>query len=343
MPQIMTVLGPLEPRSLGHTQVHEHLVIDSNRAPAVGDLDKMLNHPEIVAQELTAYRDAGGRTVVDVTTPDLGRDPEAMRWVSEKAGVQVVMGMGLYREPYYPDWVDWIETDELAEHFVDEVRFGVGEAAIRPGIIGEIGSHKSFCSAREERVFRAAGRAQAETGLALMTHTPPGGARQHLSLLAESGADLSRVAVGHVDAWLDYAHHEDIIQRGAMLSFDQIGFPAYPEDWRAGHIAELVKRGYAERILLSTDIFTRTRLKRWGGAGYCELIGDFLPRLRDLGVSEEDIHTMTVENPARLLAVADTSVWSDDGPGRPSPMRRYPWGLTKPLEGVTFAPARGVC
>jgi phosphotriesterase-related protein len=39
-----------------------------------------------------------------------------------------------------------------------------------------------------------------------------------------------------------------------------------------------------------------------GGGGYCHIFDQFLPRLRKLGVGEEEIHTMTVDNPARAFA-----------------------------------------
>ena len=41
-----------------------------------------------------------------------------------------------------------------------------------------------------------------------------------------------------------------------------------------------------------------------GGRGYCHIFERFLPRLRELGVSEDDIRTMTIDNPARAFARA---------------------------------------
>jgi predicted metal-dependent phosphotriesterase family hydrolase len=342
MAEVMTVTGPIDSAELGHTQLHEHLLLDSNRAAFMGDLDKVLSHADIAVRELAEYDRVGGRTLVEVTTPDLGRDAAGLRWIAEQSSVHVVMGMGFYRWPYYPEWLDSVSTDELADMFVEEIRFGCASTGVRPGIIGEIGSHRAWVSAQEERVFRAAGRAQARTGLALMTHTPPGAAKQHLDLFADEGADLSRVAVGHADTWLDYDYHHDIAARGAYLSFDQIGLGIYPDQWAARHVARLVREGYAERILLSTDIYTRKRLKAWGGAGYGFLIEVFLPLLREAGVDEEAIEKMTVENPRRLLALdrwpqEDQSL---DQRRQDRPFRRDAWGLARPLAGDTWAPSQ---
>jgi predicted metal-dependent phosphotriesterase family hydrolase len=297
----MTVLGPVAVGELGHVQVHEHLLLDSNRAPFVGDLDKLLNHRDLAVAELAHYEQAGGGTLVEVTTPDLGRDAPGLRQIALESGVHIVMGCGFYREPYYPEWIDSVSTGELARYLVDEIAFGVDETGIRPGVIGEIGSHRSWVSAREERVFRAAGRAQRVTGLGLMTHTPPGAAAQHLALLGEEGADLRRIAVGHADTWLDLDYHRQILEQGCFVSFDHIGMRIYPDDWRARHLVALLHEGYTSQILLSTDIYSRSRLKAWGGDGYPCLIETFLPRLRELAVSDDMIHEITIVNPARFL------------------------------------------
>jgi predicted metal-dependent phosphotriesterase family hydrolase len=42
---------------------------------------------------------------------------------------------------------------------------------------------------------------------------------------------------------------------------------------------------------------------RYGGNGYAYLAERFLPRLRDAGVTEDEIATMTIANPRRLLTV----------------------------------------
>ena len=52
-----------------------------------------------------------------------------------------------------------------------------------------------------------------------------------------------------------------------------------------------------------------TRYVRWwgsryrGSTGYCHIFETFLPRLRKLGVSDKQINTMMVLNPARALSI----------------------------------------
>ncbi|MHB8398864.1 MAG: phosphotriesterase family protein [Candidatus Limnocylindrales bacterium] len=301
---VMTVLGPIPDADLGHVQTHEHVLLDLGRAPYRWDYEGLLDDPVVAGHELLAYRAVGGTTLCELTTPDLGRSAVGLRAAALASGVHIVMGCGWYRGPYYAPDMDRRSTRELANGLVAEIDRGVGDSGIRPGLIGEIGSDKAWLSGLEERAFRAAGQAQARTGLALMTHTPPGGAQAQLDVLAEVGADLRRVAVGHSDGLLDRSYHDLILEAGAYLSFDLVGQSVYPDERRARHLVDLVNAGHLERLLVSTDLCHRSRLHAWGGAGYPFLIESFLPRLLGLGVTEAQVAVLTRDNPRRYLAGA---------------------------------------
>ena len=299
---VMTVRGPVPAAELGHVQPHEHVLIDLGRATYRWDYEGLLNDARVAGDELAAYRAAGGTTICDLTPADAGRDPAGLVRASAASDVHIVMGCGWYRWPYYPEAIDRSSTAELADVLVREIpgwrrRHGDPTRGDR-----EIGSDKAWVSGLEERVFRAAARAQSRTGLGLMTHTPPSGAIAQLEILLDAGADPSRVAIGHSDGLLDLDYHAAIRRHGAFLSFDLVGLPLYPDDWRARHLVELVRAGYLESILLSTDMCHRSRLRAWGGTGYPFLLEAFLPRLRALGLDEGELDVLTCANPRRFLA-----------------------------------------
>lgn len=298
----MTVTGPMAPEGLGFTQPHEHVLLDLSRAHARWDYEGLLADVDVAIEEIRAYRASGGVSLVEVTTPDLGRDPAGLARVSAETGVRIVMGTGWYREPYYPELIDRASTQQLAEVMLAEVEDGASGTGVRPGVIGEIGSDRRWISAQEERVFRAAARAQMLTNLGLMTHTPPGSAHDQLAILREEGVDLRRVAVGHADALMNIDYHRSIADTGAFLSFDLVGQALYPDAWRCDVLITLLHEGLTESVLLSTDLCHRSRLKRWGGAGYPYLRESFLPLLRQAGMPDEEITQMTVVNPRRFLA-----------------------------------------
>jgi predicted metal-dependent phosphotriesterase family hydrolase len=308
-PTVMTVRGPLPASELGFTQPHEHLLLNVEWIDTRFSLDGILDDEALAIEELGAYAAAGGCSIVDLTNVGLRRNPDGVRRISEATGVQVVMGCGWYRQPYYPAeaLIDRTSTDALAERLIHEIEHGLDGTDVRPGIIGEIGSHKDFVSAQEERVFRAAGRAAARTGLAVSTHSaasPVG--LEHLRILCEAGADPARVAIGHSDSYPFIEYHEALLRSGAYVQFDNIGYRmplvASLESRLIPVIVELIRRGWAERLLLSQDVCHRSHLKAYGGNGYDYILDCFLGRLREAGVGEEAIQLMTVDNPRRLLA-----------------------------------------
>jgi phosphotriesterase-related protein len=298
---VMTVQGPISPDELGKTAMHEHILIDLFRVSRLSDF--LLNDEEMAADEVRLFQDAGGGAIVDVTTPDLGRDPLALRRISRETGVHVVMGCGWYRQPFYPAEVDRWTVNDIANQIIWDISEGVGDTGVRAGIIGEIGSDKHYVSGQEERVFRAAARAQKETGYALTTHTSfsPVGLQQ-LDIIEEEGADLRRVIVGHCDTYLFQDYHEAILKRGAYVQFDSVGsFYIYPDAKRVKLMVELLRQGYASQLLLSCDVCRKSYWHAYGGIGYDYCLAKYLPQLRAAGVSEEEIHLMVVENPRRLL------------------------------------------
>jgi predicted metal-dependent phosphotriesterase family hydrolase len=313
MAHVMTVAGPVSPDQLGFVLPHEHTGIALWHIEDRWDYWELTVDDAIVVPELEAYRAAGGGTLVDLTLPGVGRDPERLRRYAAATGLNIVMGAGWYRTAYYPPGtlVDRRSTGDLADELVREFSDGVGETGVRPGIIGEIGTDKPWLSAQEERVHRAVARASRRTGMAISTHgvMSPVGLAQ-LGVFEEEGVDPGRVVIGHSDSYPLLEHYLEIVRRGANLEFDFLGmsFTVMEQHGEARVIdllGELVARGHADRILLSQDVCHNSQLRPYGGNGYVYLFETFLPRLRAAGIPEAAIRTMTVENPARILTLAE--------------------------------------
>jgi predicted metal-dependent phosphotriesterase family hydrolase len=301
--QVTTVRGPIAPSELGFTLMHEHLQLDLY--PLFKNLDLLLNNEAIAADELGAFATVGGRTIVDLTNRGMRPDPQAVRRIAEAAGVNAVLGCGWYLQAVYDDSVARTRTNDLADELVRDLTEGIGGTDIRAGIIGEIGTDDKYIKPAEERVFRAAARAHKRTGAAITTHAM--GYRvglEQLDLLEEEGADLRRVVVGHCDHLLDIDYHEAILRRGAYVEYDNVGNRAtQPDAQKVAMLVELLRRGYQQQLLLSMDACLRSRLHAWGGHGLDYLTLTFLPALRVAGATDEQIHTIMVENPARVLAI----------------------------------------
>ncbi|MEO7869752.1 MAG: phosphotriesterase-related protein [Candidatus Limnocylindria bacterium] len=310
-PRVMTVSGPIPPDRIGFTLPHEHTGIHLWQIADRWDYWELTPDELLLAEELRDFRRRGGSTLVDLTLPGVGRDPERLRQLASRTGVQIVMGAGWYRGAYYPPeaLIDRRSVDDLAAEIVAEFRDGVAGTGVRPGIIGEIGTDKPWVSALEERVHRAAARASKETGMAISTHAvmSPVGLAQ-LRIFEEEGADPARVVIGHADSYPVLDHYLAILDRGANLEFDFIGHRFASEEAAEPRLVELIvellERGYGPQLLLSQDVCHNSQLKANGGFGFTYLQQHFLPTLRTAAVGEGEIAQMTSDNPRRILTIA---------------------------------------
>jgi phosphotriesterase-related protein len=350
---IMTVAGPIDGEQLGVTLTHEHLLIDVSykwvqptevtlRALAeqpitlanlgylrrnIGALkaNLRLDDIETAAAEALAFRREGGGTIVDVSPVGIGRDPRALRAIAAQAGINVVTCTGYYLARSHPPTVAAATMQALADQMIGEIRDGIDETGIRPGIIGEIGLGEPMYVAGhsgdemhrdEEKVLRAAGRAHLATGLPITLHIynyrPNRLAHLALDVLAQEGVGLDHVVVGHLDNRIDLDYAASVMDRGAFAEFDTFGIEAYidaswseyPRDTeRIAALATLIARGYLDRLLVSHDVCTKMQLLAYGGWGYSHLSRNIEPRLRRAGVSAAQIETIRVSNPRRLLDV----------------------------------------
>jgi predicted metal-dependent phosphotriesterase family hydrolase len=306
--QVQTVLGPVDADDLGFTLPHEHTYIHLWQVKGAFDYRGQFANEDFLVTELAEYARMGGRTLVDLTLPGIGRDPLAVRRLAERTGLNIVLGTGFYREPYYPPEanIDRRTVGSLADEMVREITDGIGDTGIRAGIIGEIGADKTWVSALEERVCRAAGQAQRRTGLAITTHSILSRVGlDQLRLFEAEGADPRKVVVGHSDWMPDLAYYLEIIATGAVVEFDGFGHPDALtrglESYLFELILELLHRGHETQMLFSQDVCYAENLKRFGGRGYSHLQETVIPRLLGAGVPQDVIDTITVANPRRLL------------------------------------------
>jgi phosphotriesterase-related protein len=340
--KILTVAGPMDPEDLGQTIMHEHIFIDFqnpvaratiSRATDIGlhlapvGLDilsdvrfrRIPNRDNLyltdlgeAIDEVMEFKRRGGQAIVDVTSIGLGRDPHALQQVSQATGLSIVMGAGWYQKQFHPADMDHRTVEELTEVIVRDVTVGVRGTSIRSGIIGEVGINGDPLTENEMKSIRAAARASRVTGAAISFHVGGRGEEKFevLDAVAAEGADLQRVIMGHSNSIAnDVPFMTRLLERGVFIQFDTLGRP----DGRLGGvddakvargIVELVEAGYADRILLSQDVCNKIQLKKYGGTGFSYVVEHFLPVLRTLGVGEEDIHKMMVENPRRSLTFA---------------------------------------
>ena len=314
MTTVMTVTGPVPAEELGFTLVHEHIYLDLMRDTWEGNT--FLNDPDLAYLELMRYKDAGGATLVDLTSGGLRENDhimfpgkthaEAVQDMAKRTGLNVVLGCGWYRESYYDRSLWRKKTDEIAEDLVRDVTEGIDGTTVKAGIIGEIGAHFNWVSPVEERVHRAAARAQKKTGLTLVTHSTRGPVGlDQLDIIAEEGVDLRRVVLGHSQSYPNHEYHAEIARRGAFILFDRMGTLKDGTEYERRTLLELVKRvldaGLIRHLLFSHDVCYQSDYAENGGNGYDYISTGLLAALGEIGVTQEQFHQIIVENPRRAL------------------------------------------
>jgi phosphotriesterase-related protein len=304
-PHVMTALGPIPPDELGVCLVHEHLL--ARPAPTGAfDPDLVLDDPDATLAELEDLYNAGGRALLDASTADYGRDLEGALWVAARSPVHVVLVTGHHKEVFALASVTGKSVDELAAEMVRDLTDGIDGMPARAGAI-KAGTSLHAITPPEEKVLRAAARANLATGAPITTHTERGTmALEQVAILRDEGVDPARVIVGHMDRRLgDDAYLRSVLETGAFVAFDNVGKARYGADAdRAAALRRLVEAGFGDRLLLAGDMARRSGLLAYGGGpGLGYVVERFPLILMGAGLDAATVRELLVENPARALTI----------------------------------------
>jgi phosphotriesterase-related protein len=311
MPYVDAITGRVDSKDLGFTLMHEHMFVLSwsmrQAFPDWIDRTMLIEHALV---ELQAVYDSGVRTIVDVTPINLGRDLSMLSEVAARSKVQIVGSGGLYwtEEP----WLDRWEADRLFDWLMKDLD-GMEGTGVKPGII-KCGTDRFGISPLNRKLLQVTAHLHRATGLPITTHTTVTNrsALDQLDLFAEEGVDMTRLVIGHCGDTEDMEMLEAILARGSFIGMDRFrAVHIFPTEKRVKVIAELCRRGYAGRMLLSHDTDSASDFGQYRRPApdkvkeaervYCYVPDVVVPALREAGVTEEQVRQMTVENPRRIL------------------------------------------
>lgn len=284
-----------------YTLMHEHITIDLSGVK--NDDDCKLDCKDETIKELETLFKQGVRRILDVTNIGMGRNIEYVQEIAKKTNIEILMSTGCYKEPFFPQEVISKTVEELAEIFIKEIEEGIEGTDIKAKVIGEIGTSNNEMFDTENKLFRSAVIAHKRTNAPIYTHTTLGTlAKKQADFFKEQNVDLSKVIIGHIDLTKDIDTIREVLKTGVNVGFDTIGKINYFKDTdRAEFLKVLCDEGFANQIVLSLDLTRKSHLKYKGGIGYAYLVDTFLPMLREVGVSENNIEKMLVQNPDRIL------------------------------------------
>ncbi len=328
---IQTVLGNISKEELGITMMHEHLVPGDNIPEFTGGERFVVpNTINRIIKQLNQAKEYGLKSAVDCTPIGKDRDVEKLAEIGEKTGLNIISSTGFYKINKMPEFAFEMSIQDMKNLFIKEIKEGIDSTGIRAGMI-KVGSSKESIKPVEERAIRAGARAHLATGAPLTTHSTLGTAGgQQLKIFQQEGVDLSRVVIGHSDLNLSSYYHKKLVIQGVTAGFDTIGKERFdyirpesaglhryefekeayyiPDRMRIQNICSLVKQGFEQNIIFSSDILYQEALMNpdtLGSYGYSYLLASFLPELKKEGIGEKALENILIYNPARILDFTD--------------------------------------
>jgi phosphotriesterase-related protein len=307
--KVETARGAIETTELGPTLMHEHIV---TRSPGVMEnWPHLFDRAGILAaseKKMADLYQRGIRTVVDLTTVDLGRDIDLIVDVAKRSRVHVIVATGVWWMPQR--YFSRHGVDHVADLFIRDITQGIGNSGVKAAII-KCATDTQGVTQVIENVLRASARAQKATGVPISTHTWAAGrtGEAQQAIFAQEGVDLRRVIIGHSGDSDDLDYLRGLMRRGSTIGMDRFGLDNFlPTPKRVEVIAKLCAEGFAGQMVLSHDANcwsdmmsdaekARTR-PHWN---YNHISDDVLPALRKAGVSDDQIDQMMVRNPRAIF------------------------------------------
>ena len=289
---IRTLTGDIDPSELGVTYAHDHLFCIPPLWKEKKIDDFMIDDLEASIKDVELFTAQGGQAVYDATAIDYGRDPTALKTISERTGIKIIATAGWNKAIMWPgqmagtggtfqQWIDSHSREQIRDHVVREVTTGMDGTNLRGGVV-KFGTGYNSISASEDKVMRAVLDAHKETGAPLHSHTEMGTMiLEQLAIVKAEGVDPTRLTIAHVDRNPDPWLHAKAAQTGAFMCFDGISRVKYhPESVLIDCILQLVKRGHEKQLMIGGDIARRTMYRNYGegGLGLGYILESWVPR-----------------------------------------------------------------
>jgi phosphotriesterase-related protein len=317
MSEVHTVQGAVDADELGVTLAHEHLRFRDEAVVAEwpGRYDEQLEY-DAALLAVGGAKDCGVRTIVDATAMFGGRDVRFLKRVADETGVRVVACTGIYSYDYLPHYFANRDVDVMADHFVEDIELGCQGTDIRAGFL-KCAADAAGVTDNVEKIHRACARASVQTGAPIMAHSMPavGTGPRQVEIFAEEGVDMAKVQIAHCGDTEDVDYIQGLIDSGVYVGLDRYGLEMYlPIDKRNATAAELLRRGHADRLMISQDfcatidwfppeaaeVFEQQgAIRNWS---MTLVFDEVVPALRELGAMDDDaFDTVFVQNPKRWL------------------------------------------
>ena len=267
-------------------------------------------------EAVTAAKGHGVTTIVDPTAMFGGRDVRFMKRVTDATGVNLVPCTGIYTYDFLPHYFENRDADMIAAHFIEDIETGIQGTEIKAAFL-KCAADAAGVTANVEKVHRACARASLQTGVPIMAHSMPAvntGPRQ-VEIFLQEGVAPEKIQIAHCGDSDDVEYIQGLLEEGVYVGLDRYGLEMYrPMEQRNAIAAELLRRGHAERVMISQDFCATIdwfppeaipQIEASGGIRNWSMtlvFEEVVPWLREQEVMDDAVFdTVFVANPARWL------------------------------------------
>ncbi len=314
MKQINTTLGRIDIDRLGKVDIHDHIILDGSKNETIPE-DFHHIDVDLISREVAAWKAAGGGAIVDSSPIGAGRNIELLNETSVHSQVPFIVTSGFHKLSYYEKdhWLNSASETEIAEILFAECEEGVLLNDSRPhqskrsttkANMLKIGVDAEGISPLGSKLLNAVAKTGNLLGIPLMIHTEPGVPFDTLVDTLESiKFDPNRVIICHMGKSLDLELHRALAGRGYYLEFDEMVRPSPSLPKLASTIRSLFDEGFGGAVLFAGDLARRGYWSCYGGSpGLPFLITSLDEFLLDLGISQEILDKIWIENPQTLFS-----------------------------------------
>ena len=165
-----TTAGPLSEDEVGNIAAHQHMFVEFGKSPPVAYSDSTPQEVwDAIGEMVLEAKNLGYSVFIEPTPLGVGRRPDIVEYVADKAGLPTMMPTGIYHEPYVPDWVYDATVDEITDWLLEELNVGVGDTDVQAGFI-KLADNWDGIRDVEMKVLEAACNASLDTGSVIASH-----------------------------------------------------------------------------------------------------------------------------------------------------------------------------
>lgn len=254
-----TVLGPVNPDTLGVTFTHEHLLhelpLEVFRHPLPENIPRFQGDPfsiqnigwvrqypycfednniytdervrKAMIEEMHFFKQLGGGTIVDNGSIGLRAKDQAqyLTSLSKETGINVITGTGFYVTFAQSQSVLNMKIEDMAAKMREDLLVGIDGTGVKCGVIGEVGCSWPLADFERKSIISSA-IVQAETGCPVIVH--PGRDKKSpeeiFRVFQEAGGKLENTVMSHLERTLHTK--EDLAEfasLGSYCEFDLFG------------------------------------------------------------------------------------------------------------------------